>query len=157
MKGRPPKPAKLKVLQGNPSRRPIPDEIEITKQEIETPEYLTPPQKKKFNEIVSHFRKSQLLELVDADLVAEYAILCCEWLNIQKQIHKHGLIFTDANGVPYTTPLLDKSLKLLDSMRRYKEVLGMAPAYRAKLSRGMKNNKPWEKAGHPLARYNAQQ
>lgn len=70
--GRLPKPAKIRELEGNPSKRPIPEVIKAPEGMPQLSIELTPEAQCEFNRIVSHLRTMGILYETDGPTIERY-------------------------------------------------------------------------------------
>lgn len=85
IRGRPPKPTALKVLEGNPGKRPL-NQNEPKPKPIapERPSWLTGEAKREWERIVPELERVGLLTMVDGAALANY----CQWWAIYVQAAK---------------------------------------------------------------------
>lgn len=115
MAGRPPKPTKLKVLQGNPGRRPLPKGEPEPPLGAKCPAWLTLNQRKLWREYAPIFEPLGLLTQADVPAFANWMVL----LDQVQQIVKAG------NPVP---PYL------MAEARAHAVQFGATPSGRARVS-----------------------
>lgn len=96
MTGPPPKPTKLRMLQGNASRRPIntnEPQPEVAPAAVEPPVELEGDAKRIWDMMVPILSKIGLLTVCDLRVFARYCDLCVRWWETKQ--------FLDANGETY--------------------------------------------------------
>lgn len=85
MRGRPPKPTQLKVLQGNPGKRPLnQNEPKPKPLAPKRPSWLTGEAKREWDRITPELERIGLLTIVDGASLANY----CQWWAIYVQASK---------------------------------------------------------------------
>lgn len=146
--GRKPKPTKLKILEGNPGRRPLnlnePDPLPIAP---ECPDWLLDDAKEEWKRLAPELEKLKLLTKIDkmafVGLVQSYAM------------YKKASEFIKKNGTTYRIPRTDKSGKVtsvyiapfpevaianqsLKQIRAFATEFGLTPSSRGRIQL------PWE-------------
>src|SRR5262245_62012148 len=138
--GRRPKPTALKVLAGNPGRRPlnerepalpvVPDAFDEPPVELTADE----PAKAEWRRIAPMLRKARVItEAERAALIA----LCQQWsryIGAQGHLARLGMVVKAPNGMPIVNPYLTVADKALAHCTRLWTELGLTPSSRSKLS-----------------------
>jgi P27 family predicted phage terminase small subunit len=141
------KPTKLKVLHGNPGRRPLPeDEIEPV-QEVKipmAPRYLDKAGKKEWRRISKELHPMGLMANVDLTALSAYCSEYSKWIYATTQIQKHGMLIKAQSGFPMQSPYLQIANKAQAEMRKWLTEFGMTPSSRAGLK--VEGPKPQSKA-----------
>lgn len=138
MKGRKPKPTALKVLQGNPGKRPI-----NAKEPTPPPlaESLALPVELEGNEIAQREwkRLAPMLQLcrqvTEADLSALLAV-CLEWaryLDATRKVRELGMVVKAPSGYPIVNPYLSIATKALAGCNKLWPELGLTPSSRSRV------------------------
>jgi len=103
--GRKPKPTKLKILEGNPGRRPLnlnePDPLPIAP---ECPDWLPDEAKKLWHRLAPELERIGLLKIIDG--------IALEGLCVSYAIWKKAVEFIKKNGTTYRIPRKDKKGKV---------------------------------------------
>ena len=141
MRGRKPIPTKLKVLQGNPGKRPLNEsepKPEATDEGLEAPEFLNKVAREEWNRIVPIMRNLGVMTDVDTGIMIGY---CQAYATLRKaieDIEKYGLVYQPNEDKPYLqqTPFLSIANKAMTQMRKHASELGLTPSARARLSVG---------------------
>lgn len=135
MQGRPRKPTALKVLEGNPSKRPLNDYEPQPELAIPTmPKHLGKEAKREWKRIVPELQRLGLLTRVDRAALAAYAVSYGRWVQAEAELEKNGSVVISPNGYPQQSPWLAISNKALDNMRRFISEFGLSPASRSRVS-----------------------
>jgi len=104
--GRKPKPTKLKILEGNPGRRPLnenePNPLPIAP---ECPDWLPDEAKKLWNRLSPELERIGLLKIIDG--------IALEGLCVSYAIWKQAVEFIRKNGTTYRLPRTDKKGKVI--------------------------------------------
>ena len=136
MPGPPPKPTRLKLLQGNPGKRGLnQNEPQPRKQESvpRVPEMLGEVGKREW------LRVGRLLIdlglLTDLDLTA--FLLYCKtyerWLQAEEQLQLSGLLVKTPNGHQVQSPYLAIANKAMAQLKSISQEFGMTPASRSRV------------------------
>ena len=140
MKGRKPTPTNLKVLSGNPGKRPLPkDEPKPEPIAPKCPSWLHKDAKKEWKRIAPQLEKLGLLTQVDMAALAGY---CESWAQYKRSIefiHKHGEVYPikdDEGRVKYLqqVPQVSIANKALQQVRAFCAEFGMTPSARGRMS-----------------------
>lgn len=138
-----PKPAHLKLLEGNPGRRPIPKEPRPEIGEIPAaPAFLTVDARKEWDHVATQLHRLGLLTVVDVAALAAYCQAYGRWLTAERAIAAMaerdlltgGLMIKTTNGNAIQNPLVGTSNKAASDMVRYASEFGLTPAARARLA-----------------------
>lgn len=143
MKGRKPKPTRLKELTGNPGRRPLNDrEPKPTAARPSCPSWLSKEAKAEWRRIVPELERLGLLTLVDRTALAAYCQAAAELEIATKQLNKEGRIifvevFNKAGEVSGSVQKPHPAIKLQrDAFRQVKAYLaefGLTPSARTRV------------------------
>jgi P27 family predicted phage terminase small subunit len=135
MAGRKPKPTALKILQGNPSKRPLnKNEPKFDSVATKPPENLDDVGIKEWNRIVPSLEQAGVLKDVDIMAIAGYCEHFSRWHNATKEIHKKGYIIKSPSGYPVNNPYIGIANTSFMSMMKVMAEFGMTASSRAKIS-----------------------
>ena len=139
MKGRKPKPTELKLIEGNPGKRPLP-ENEPKPEPIapKCPTWLHKDAKKEWKRIAPQLERLGLLTQVDMAALAGY---CESWAQYKRSIefiHKHGEVYPikdDEGRVKYLqqVPQVSIANKALQQVRAFCAEFGLTPSARGRM------------------------
>jgi P27 family predicted phage terminase small subunit len=135
MRGRKPTPTKLRILRGNPSRRPLP-----TAEPTPAPTVGPPPEWLPAAARDEWARLAPLLERIGVLTEADHhaLILFCQtwivWRQASAHIAKHGLIVKARSGRPIVSPHVGIAQKALDQLRGLVADFGMTPSSRSRVT-----------------------
>lgn len=135
-RGPAPKPTNLRLLNGNPSNRPVNEQEAEPSVDEETPKppaWLDNEAKKEWKRIVPELRKVGLLSMVDHPSFAAYCQTYSRFIASEKVLKKEGLTFETPNGYPQQRPEVSISNKALEQMRKYASDFGLSPSSRSRL------------------------
>jgi P27 family predicted phage terminase small subunit len=141
MRGPPPKPTHLRLLQGNPSRRPInkhepqPPPVET----VDPPDYLEGYARAEWLRVAP-----SLLTNLDIHLLGAFCVSYARWREAEEKLVEFrakdsmlgGLLVKGSNNKPMINPLLKISRLMASDMLRYAAEFGFTPAARTRISVG---------------------
>ena len=129
-RGRKAKPTRLKVIQGNPGKRPIePDAAKPETKIPPCPPHLDAVARKEWKRVAEELRKLGLISAVSMAALAVYAAAWSRWIAAERQIKKAGgPLQKTPNGYMQISPWLVISNKAQDQMLRVMAEFGMTPA-----------------------------
>jgi P27 family predicted phage terminase small subunit len=155
MRGRKPKPTKLKILEGNPGRRPLPKNEPKPTGMPTMPHWLRNEAKNEWKRIVPELQAIGLLTKVDKTALAGYCQSYAKWKQAEEFIEQHGFTYQfpkrDETGkitsmyiAPY--PQVSIARACLDQVKAFCAEFGMTPSSRTRLSvkKDDKNEDPME-------------
>lgn len=135
MRGRPPKPTELKLLQGNPGHRQI-DAADEPQPRAGIP--IPPPHLNKEARL-QWFRWCDELKHMRVITMAEretLAIMCDTWaryLKAEAAIENHGLLIKSPKGYPIQNPALSIRNQAAKELLRFAIEFGLTPAARTRV------------------------
>ncbi len=135
MTGPAPKPTFLRVLNGNPSRRPLNENEPKPKKEMPScPGHLNKEAKKEWKRISKKLFNLGLLTEIDGQALALYCQAWANWKDACEHIEKTGMIIrASKNNYPILNPYLSIANKAFDQMRMLLSEFGMTPASRSRV------------------------
>ena len=133
MRGRKPKPTKLKILQGTfrPDRH-TGAEADPDVVLPDPPKSLNKVAKAKWLELTRELYSCGLLTTLDVDALENYCVLYARWLKAEEDISKNGLIYKTPSGAWVQTPFVGISNRTLDIMNKIRTDFGMTPVARTR-------------------------
>jgi P27 family predicted phage terminase small subunit len=161
MRGRKPIPTHLKLLRGNPGRRPIESEPEprLGPSVPEPPPFLDGYAAEEWRKVAAELHCMKLLSVVDEGTLGIYCAAYQCWRNAQEllaEIRKtdpmRGLLTEGLKGNVFEHPLLAVSRRAAQEMLRVATEFGFAPAARARIASGVGHAESDSKFGDLLAR-----
>ena len=139
-----PKPTRLKILAGNPGKRPL------NKQEPKPPAGklpVAPPHlnriaKKEWRRLAKDLHSCGVLTQVDTAVLGAYCQAYSRWVQAEDAIAEmakrdqltNGLMIKTTNGNAIQNPLVGTSNKSANDMVRYAAELGMTPSARSRVT-----------------------
>ncbi len=131
-RGPAPKPTHLKVLAGNPGKRPI-NEDEPKPKPIapKCPSWLDKEAKKEWKRVAPELERLGLLTQVDGAALAAYCQAYSRWKQAEEVLSKHGLVFKTPNGYIQQLPQVAIAQKYARIMREFCHEFGLTPSSRS--------------------------
>jgi P27 family predicted phage terminase small subunit len=146
--GRKHKPIKLRVLEGNRSRRPIPKEIEVESDIPSPPEHLDEYAREEWYRLATGLHASGLLYKVDRATFAAYCDSYSLWRRATESLSEKaksnpdlGMVQITKSGNIIQHTLLGIANKAKADYMRYALEFGLTPSARAKLAIDPNQNK----------------
>jgi P27 family predicted phage terminase small subunit len=147
MAGRRPTPTYLKLLKGNPGRRPIKHEPQppLPASAPEPPAFLSAYAKEEWARIANELNVLHLVTAIDVAAFAAYCQAFARWRMAEEAIARMaekdpvmgGLIVKSRAGEATPNPLVWVSSAAAKAMLRAADEFGMTPAARARISGGV--------------------
>ncbi len=136
MRGRKPKPEHLRVIEGNPSKRPITQgpQPERLSAPPDAPEILTGDAREEWDRIAKSLHHLGLLTVVDIQPLAAYCMAYGRWVMAERELTAGELVTVTTNGNAIQNPLVGIANKAAADMVRYAAEFGLTPSARARLS-----------------------
>ncbi len=138
-RGPPPKPTALKILEGNPGKRPLNKrEPQPKKDAPRCPAWLNSEAKAAWRRVVPELKHMGVLTCVDGDALAVYCDTWSRWKQAVRFIHENGEVYTikdDVGRVKYVQqfPQVAIARNLLTALNRYQQEFGLTPASRSRI------------------------
>ena len=136
--GPPPKPTHLKLIQGNPGRRPLnvnePKPNTLTKAPA-PPELLGRSGKALWRKLVKPLMALNLLTALDLVALESYCDAYDVWMLTRREFKRNGSRLTvETMGGPKQNPLLVIIRNARDDMRKLSAEFGLSPASRSRVT-----------------------
>lgn len=134
-RGRKPKPTALKVLEGNPGKRPLNvNEPKPEKKAPKCPTWLEPEAKKEWRRMSRSLEAIGILTKVDAASFAGYCQAYARWKEAEEFLTKHGTIFKTPSGYIQQVPQVSIAQTYLKIMKDFCSEFGLTPASRTRIN-----------------------
>ena len=141
-RGRKPKPTALKVLEGNPGKRPLnANEPKPEKKAPKCPSWLEPEAKKEWRRMTKTLEKIGVLTKVDAAAFAGYCQAYARWKEAEEFLTKHGTIFKTPSGYIQQVPQVSIAQTYLKIMKDFCSEFGLTPSSRTRIRVGTETGK----------------
>ena len=133
-RGRKPKPTALKVLEGNPGKRPLNDREPVPpKATLKCPAWLLPDAKKEWKRLAPALEAMGVLTMADLTAFAGYCQAYARWREAEDFITQHGSIFKTPSGYVQQVPQVSIAQQNLKIMQSFCSEFGLTPATRARI------------------------
>ena len=145
MNGRRPKPTHLKLLDGNPGRRPINGAEPRPSAGLPTcPAHLNPSAKAEWKRLARELQAIGILTLIDRGVLAGYCQSWGRWVEAERKLKETPALLRTPAGYVQLSPWLSIANRERELMLRYMAELGLTPSSRTRLAVQMPGPKPWE-------------
>jgi P27 family predicted phage terminase small subunit len=144
MKGRRPKSQILKLVTGNPGRRPLKPGLAIDPPSTlpDPPDFLSDDAQKEWRRVVPALVALRLFSTLDVAALAAYCTACGTWRQAMAALRAmaetdakyHGLVVETKHGNLIQNPLLGIANKAAADMVKFGSEFGLSPTARARLS-----------------------
>lgn len=129
-----PKPTKLKILEGNPGKRPLNQcEPQPTPGVPSCPTWLDPEAKAEWKRVVPELERLGLLALIDRGAVAAYCQAWSEFHTATQTLQKEGRTLTTDKGYTYPHPAVAQQRSAWQAVRQFSALFGLDPSSRSKI------------------------
>lgn len=133
--GRPPKPSGLRMLEGNPGKRPIPAEIASTLDRTPTPpEFLDELACTEWRRVAGMLVPARALAPSDLGLLEAYCCAYSRWRRAEAAAARLGDgSYVDSRGTPRVHPLVHHAARCLMILQRVAVEFGLTPSSRSRI------------------------
>lgn len=135
MKGRKRKPARIREMEGNPGRRPIPVEPDVRPVEsLTAPTFLKGRARAEWRRVAVALRDKRLLTEADRSILALYCQAFARWVRAEEMIGKTGgpVVSTDKGNL-VQNPWIAISRRSSEMMLKTAAEFGMTPSSRGRV------------------------
>ena len=135
MRGRKPKPTVLKLLDGNPGKRPLNDREPTAPQGVpDPPSWLDDEARAEWFRTVQVLSDMGLMSRADGTALAAYCTIYSRWVHAEAQVRKFGTIVkSPEKNFPMTSPYLTVANQSLEAMRKFLVEFGLTPSSRSRI------------------------
>jgi P27 family predicted phage terminase small subunit len=135
IRGRKPKPTRLKQLAGNPGKRPLNDhEPRPRVVQLSCPPELSDAGKREWRRLVKELAALKLLTNLDRAALAAYCEAYALWTEAIAAIHKYGTMVKSPSGFPMQSPYIAIANRQAEIMMRIASEFGFTPASRSRIA-----------------------
>lgn len=132
--GHPPVPTALRILRGNPGKRPLPEGEAQPRQETPPcPRHIQGEARREWKRITRDLADCGLLTVVDRAALAGYCQAWSRWVEAEDVLRKAGVLTKTPNGMLVQSPMLAIANRAMDQMRAFLTEFGMTPAARTRI------------------------
>ena len=136
-RGRKPTPTAIKVLEGNPGKRPLNDrEPQPAKKAPSCPKWLETDAKREWRRLSHKLEQLGILTEADMSVFASYCQAYARWKAAEEFITSHGYVSMTPAGYVQQLPHVSISQTYQKIMNRCAEQLGLTPSSRSRLIAG---------------------
>lgn len=133
-RGRKPKPTALKLLEGNPGKRPLNEHEPIPpKGKVRCPSWLEEEAKKEWRRLAPSLEAMGVLTTADLTAFAGYCQAYARWKEAEEFISQHGSIFQTPSGYVQQVPQISIAQQNLKIMQSFCSEFGLTPATRSRI------------------------
>ncbi len=133
-RGPAPKPTKLKVLAGNPGKRPLNGaEPQFAPGVPTCPRHLSGAARREWHRIAHVLADAGVLTQVDRAVLALYCQAYGRWAEAERAVAKGGMTDKTPNGLEIQSVYLQIANKAMEQVKRYGAELGLTPAARTRI------------------------
>ena len=135
MRGRRPNPTRLKVLTGNPGKRPLNADEPTPEPAIpDCPPELGPVAQREWQRLAGELSALQLLTNLDRAALAAYCGAYALWAEATENIQKYGTMVKSPSGYPIQSPYVAIANRQAEIMMRIASEFGFTPASRSRIA-----------------------
>jgi P27 family predicted phage terminase small subunit len=149
MRGRKPKPTRLKLITGNPGKRPLSagEPKPARPDTLRAPSGLSAGAKRCWRQVARQLHDAQILTQLDRPALALYCEAFARWTQANGQIQRFGAIVKAPSGYPIPSPYLSIANKAFDQMAKIMAEFGMTPSSRSRINAEppMDDDSAWER------------
>ena len=143
IRGRRPKPTRLKVLTGNPGKRPLNENEPRPEAAVpDCPIELGPVAQQEWNRLVGELSDLKLLTNLDRAALAAYCGAYALWAEATQAIQKYGTMVKSPSGYPIQSPYVSIANRQTEIMMRIASEFGFTPASRSRISTPLQSEPP---------------
>lgn len=136
-RGRKPVPTALKVLEGNPGKRPLNSrEPKPEKKAPTCPAWLEPEAKKEWKRLAKGMEKLGILTEMDRAAFAAYCQSYARWKEAEQHINEDGSLMTTPNGYQQQSAWVSIANNAMKSMSQFASQFGLNPSARSRIIAG---------------------
>jgi P27 family predicted phage terminase small subunit len=147
MKGRKPQPSALRVLRGNPGRRPLPPDEPTPEPTVNAapPEWLDEEAKAEWHRLAPMLERLGVLTESDTGALTAYCEAWATWKGATQKIRQFGMVIKGRNEIPMQSPYVRIAHNALIQMRGLLVEFGLTPSSRARVHAVKKPDAPVSK------------
>jgi len=133
VRGRKPTPTHLRILRGNPGKRPLNErEAKPLAAIPDPPAHLTVSALEEWNRIAPLLLEQGLLTNLDRAGLAAYCVAYGRWAEAEERVRKLGVLVKSPNGFPVHSPYLAVANRAMEQMQKMLTEFGMSPSSRSR-------------------------
>lgn len=147
MRGRKPVPTALKLLTGNPGKRPLNANEPNPAREVPTcPAHRSPTAKAEWKRLAHQLLNLGMLSALDRAVLAAYCQTYGRWVEAERKLAETPALIKLPTGYVQQNPWLAVANKQLELMQRLMTEIGLTPVSRSRVSAKSSTGSPklWE-------------
>lgn len=139
MRGRKPTPAALKLVSGNPGRRPVEKTVQPAVAPPPCPDHLTADARLEWQRTLPELLDLHLLSAIDMAALAMYCQSYARWVHAERKISEleaqaeAGYVIESPNGFPVQSPWLAIANSAMEKCKSFLVEFGMTPSARSRI------------------------
>jgi P27 family predicted phage terminase small subunit len=134
MRGRKPVTTQLKLVKGNPGKRPLNTREPRPEVKMPTcPAHLSPTGKAEWRRIARQLHDMGIITELDRAALAGYCQAYGRWVEAERKLRETPLLIKIPSGYVQQSPWLTIANKQLELMHRYLSDLGLSPTSRPRI------------------------
>jgi P27 family predicted phage terminase small subunit len=135
MRGRRPKPTRLKILTGNPGKRRLNENEPMPEAAIpDCPPELGPVARQEWDRLVAQLAPLRMMTHLDRAALASYCVAYALWVEAVEATQKYGAMVKSPSGYPVQSPYVSIANRQTEIMMRIATEFGFTPASRSRIS-----------------------
>lgn len=132
--GRKPVPTALKLLHGNPGKRPLNDAEPRPRRVMpRCPEHLDDIARARWKQLAKELYNTHILTVIDRDTLAAYCQAYSRWAKAEENVRESGEVITTQSGNLIQNPYLGIANRAMDQMVKIGTEFGLTPSSRVRL------------------------
>lgn len=145
MRGRKPVPTALRLVAGNPGKRPFNQREPKPRIAIPTcPAHLCPSAKAEWKRLVHMLHALGVISELDRAALAAYCQAYGRWVEAERRLKETPALLRTPAGYVQPSPWLGIANKNLELMHKFMSELGLSPVSRSRVTARPMTKKPWE-------------
>lgn len=137
MPGPAPKPTRLRLLEGNQSKRPL-NQMEPKPAPVAPapPPLLKREALEEWHRLAPELERLGLLTVVDGSALAAYCQAYRRWIQAERKVNREGLVLNAKSRYAQAHPAMAVAQRSMQLMRAFAAEFGLTPASRSRISIG---------------------
>jgi len=145
MRGRKPVPTPLRLVSGNPGKRPLNALEPKPRVTVPTcPAHLSPSAKSEWKRLAKLLHELGVISELDRAALAAYCQSYGRWVEAERKLKETPILLKTPAGYVQPSPWLGIANKNLEMMHKFMTELGLSPVSRTRVSARPPTPKPWE-------------
>jgi P27 family predicted phage terminase small subunit len=135
MRGRKPEPIALRMLRGNPGKRPIPPDVPqpTAIEDPPPPEWMDGDAQSEWRRIVPLLTRERVLTEMDLSGLVTYCEAWATWKTATQKIRQFGMVLRSDTGTPFVSPYVMVAKSAFQEMHAMLLEFGMTPSSRVRV------------------------